>query len=131
MAVFPPDLDRITVTGISATGHHGVFPHEKRDGQTFVADVTLGLDLSAAGRTDDLTTTVDYGILAQQVNADIAGDPLDLIEALAERVARTCLGHPPVRAVTVTIHKPQAPIPVPFGDTSVTITRVRRPARAG
>lgn len=125
MAVFPAHLDRITVTGISAVGHHGVFPHERRDGQQFVVDVTLGMDLSEAGRADDLTATVDYGVLAHQVSDDITGEPLDLIEALAERIARTCLGHARVLAVTVTVHKPEAPIQVPFGDTSVTITRVR------
>ncbi len=125
MALFPPELDRITVTGIRATGHHGVFPEERRSGQPFVVDVALGLDLSAAGATDDLTATVDYGVVARQVVDDIAGEPLDLIEALAERIARSCLGHPPVRAVEVTVHKPEAPIPVPFGDTSVTIIRTR------
>lgn len=125
MAVFPDHLDRITLTGITAVGHHGVFPYEKRDGQEFVVDVTLGLDLSEAGRADDLAATVDYGDLARQVNDDITGEPLDLIEALAERIARTCLVHARVLAVTVTVHKPEAPIPVPFGDTSVTITRVR------
>lgn len=125
MAVFPQDLDRITLTGIEAVGHHGVFPFERRDGQPFRVDVTLGLDLSAAGRSDDLADTVDYGTLARQVSDDITGEPLDLIEALAERIARSCLGDGRVQAVTVTVHKPQAPIPVPFGDTCVTITRVR------
>ncbi|QGF25169.1 dihydroneopterin aldolase [Raineyella fluvialis] len=118
-------MDRIAVTGIRAIGHHGVYPEEKRDGQPFVVDVTLGLDLSAAGLADDLTATVDYGVVARQVCDEIAGEPLDLIEALAERIARTCLAHQPVLAVEVTVHKPQAPIPVPFGDTSVTITRTR------
>lgn len=125
MALFPPGLDRITVTGIRAIGHHGVFPEEKRAGQPFVVDVTLGLDLSVAGLSDDLTATVDYGTVARQIRDDIVGEPLDLIEALAERIARTCLDHPAVRAVEVTVHKPEAPIPVPFGDTSVTITRAR------
>lgn len=125
MALFPPGLDRITVTGIRAIGHHGVFPEEKRAGQPFVVDVTLGLDLSVAGLSDDLTATVDYGTVARQIRDDIVGEPLDLIEALAERIARTCLGHPAVGAVEVTVHKPEAPIPVPFGDTSVTITRAR------
>lgn len=125
MATFPPGLDRIALTGIEATGYHGVFPEERRNGQKFRVDVTVGLDLSAAGRTDDLTDTVDYGVLARQVSDDIAGEPLDLIEALAERIARTCLLDSRVQAVTVTVHKPEAPIPVPFGDTSVTITRVR------
>ena len=125
MAIFPADLDRIALRGIRARGRHGVFPEERRDGQEFVADVTLGLDLSTAGRTDDLTATVDYGALAQQVSDDIAGEPLDLIEALAERIAASCLGHPSVRAVEVTVHKPQAPMPVRVDDTAVGITRIR------
>lgn len=125
MAVFPPGLDRITLTGIVATGYHGVFPHEKRDGQKFGVDVTLGLDLSDAASTDDLAATVDYGVVAQQVCEVIEGEPYDLIESLAQRIADTCLDHDRVEAVDVTVHKPQAPIAVPFTDTTVRITRTR------
>ena len=87
------DRDRVTLTGIAAIGHHGVFDFERERGQRFVVDLTCSLDLGPAAGTDDLTLTVDYGALAQAVVADIQGDPLNLIEALADRIARTCLSY--------------------------------------
>ncbi len=117
--------DRITIRGIRGTGHHGVFDHERADGQPFVVDVTLSLDTSAAGRSDVLARTVDYGDVANQVHAVIVGEPVDLIETLAERIADICLGWEAVEQVEVTVHKPQAPIAVPFDDVEVSITRGR------
>lgn len=119
--------DTITLTGITAEGFHGVFDHERRDGQPFVVDVVLHADLQPAGLSDDLTRTAHYGELAEQVAAIIAGEPLNLIEALAERIAAAVLsGFPLIGAVDVTVHKPQAPITVPFGDVAVTIHRERQ-----
>ncbi|WP_221933652.1 dihydroneopterin aldolase [Aeromicrobium piscarium] len=118
-------LDRITLTGIRAVGHHGVFDHERREGQPFLADVVLWLDLAPAARTGDLEATVDYGTLGQQVHDVLAGEPVDLIETVAERIADVGLGHAGVHRVEVTVHKPQAPIPVPFGDVAVTVIRSR------
>lgn len=119
----PHTLDRITLTGLRARGHHGVLAEERRDGQEFAVDVTLELDLAAAGASDDLAETVDYGTLATSVISDIVGPPVQLIESLAERIARTCLADPRVDAVEVTVHKPSAPIPVEFGDVAVTVRR--------
>ncbi|MFF2634236.1 dihydroneopterin aldolase [Microbacterium sp. NPDC058021] len=118
-------LDEIAVTGIRAYGHHGVYPDERREGQEFVADVVLYLSTAAAARSDDVTDTVHYGELAEQVAAILAGDPVDLLETLAARIADAVLGHALVERVRVTVHKPAAPIPVPFGDVTVTITRGR------
>lgn len=120
--------DHITVTGIRARGYHGVFEHEKRDGQEFVADVTVYTDLRGASGSDSLTDTVNYGDLAELVVAEIEGAPTDLIETLAERIAAATLQRWPVPRVRVTVHKPYAPIPVPFGDVSVTIERGTRAA---
>lgn len=117
--------DRVTLTGIAAVGHHGVFDFERERGQRFVVDLTCTLDLAPAARSDDLAHTIDYGTLAQAVVADIQGDPLNLIEALADRIARTCLVHDAVRSVEVTVHKPQAPVPVEFADVAITLTRSR------
>ena len=117
--------DTIRLTGLRATGFHGVFDHERRDGQEFVVDAVLEVDLRAAGASDDLADTVNYGTLAQALHDDVTGEPLDLIEALAERLAATCLRDPRVSAVEVTVHKPQAPVPVPFGDVAVTVRRAR------
>jgi len=118
--------DRITLTGLAVFGHHGVFDHEKRDGQTFLVDITLWLDLGPAAATDDLTQTVHYGELAELAAAVVAGPPKDLIEAVAGEIADLVISSFPVHAVEVTIHKPSAPIPLTFADVSVTIRRSTR-----
>jgi dihydroneopterin aldolase len=115
--------DRITLTGLAVFGHHGVFDHEKRDGQTFLVDITLWLDLGPAAATDDLARTVHYGELAELAAAVVAGPPRDLIESVAGDIADQVAARFPVHAVEVTIHKPSAPIPLTFADVSVTIRR--------
>jgi dihydroneopterin aldolase len=116
---------RIALSGISARGYHGVFEHERVDGQDFVVDVVLQVDLSTAAASDDLADTVDYGGLAAAVVADIERDPLNLIEALAARIAETCLRFARVTSAEVTVHKPQAPMPVRVADVAVTLVRAR------
>lgn len=118
-------LDQIRLTGITAVGYHGVFDFERREGQTFIADVIVHLDTRRAAARDDLAHTLHYGELAQQVSAVLSGDPVDLIETVAERIAATVLAHAIVQAVDVSVHKPQAPIEVPFGDVVVRIHRDR------
>lgn len=118
--------DRIELRGLSATGYHGVFDHERRDGQTFVVDVALELDLERAATSGDLAHTVHYGELAEQVHAIIAGDPVDLIETLALRIVNVCLGHEAVCWASVTVHKPEAPIEVAFSDVAVTMERSKQ-----
>lgn len=117
--------DHITLTGLRASAFHGVLEHERRTGQVFVIDVTVWLDLAAAAASDDLDLTVHYGELAEQVVAAVEGEPVDLIETVAERVALVALSHAPVTRALVTVHKPNAPISVPFADVSVTIERTR------
>jgi len=118
-------LDRITLTGLRASAFHGVFEHEKTDGQDFFIDVTVHLDFAAAAANDELEQTVHYGVLADEVVAAVESNPVDLIETVAERVAQVALAHTSVQLVDVTIHKPSAPITVPFADVSVSITRAR------
>lgn len=115
--------DRIRLSGLRVRGHHGVLPAERRDGQDFVVDVALELDLRPAAASDDLVATVDYGALAERLAAVVAGEPVDLLETLAGRLAEVCLQSPLVRGAEVTVHKPQAPIGVRFGDVSVTVIR--------
>lgn len=117
--------DRIALTGIRVRAHHGVFEFERVEGQEFVIDVAVAVDLAAAASGDDLDRTVHYGELAEAVVAAVERDPVDLIETVAERVAGVALGFPAVDEVEVTVHKPQAPITVPFTDVSVTIVRGR------
>ena len=104
-------------------GRHGVFDHEKRDGQDFVVDIVVWLDLSPAASTDDLTRTVHYGELAELAAGIVGGMPRDLIESVAGDIAAAVLRTFPVTAVEVTIHKPAAPIPLQFTDVSVTVHR--------
>ncbi len=118
-------MDRLRIGGIRAFGHHGVLDFERRDGQEFVVDVVLGIDAGPAARTDDLSATVDYGELAKRIQRAVETDPVDLIETLADRLARTCLTEPDVAWVEVTVHKPRAPIGVAFEDVSLTINRRR------
>ena len=118
-------VDRITLTGVRAFGFHGVYPDEKREGQEFVIDAVLALSLRRAAETDDVVDTVHYGELAERLVAVVEGEPVDLLETLAQRLADDVLSDARVDAVTITVHKPQAPITVPFGDVSVTITRGR------
>jgi len=118
-------VDEITLTGVRAFGHHGVYADEKRDGQEFVVDVTLRLPLHLAAVTDDVSDTVHYGELAERIVDIVEGEPADLLETVAQRIADDVLADPRVESVTVTVHKPAAPITVPFGDVAVTIRRGR------
>jgi dihydroneopterin aldolase/2-amino-4-hydroxy-6-hydroxymethyldihydropteridine diphosphokinase len=118
-------MDHIFLTGLRAEGFHGVFPDERRDGQTFLIDVSIGLALGQAAEHDDLAQTVHYGELASRIVENVESDPVDLIETVAEGICALVLTDSRIDEVTVTLHKPQAPITVPFGDVAVTMTRRR------
>jgi dihydroneopterin aldolase len=117
--------DELTLTGLRARAYHGVFAHERENGQEFVIDVTVWIDSQAAATGDDLAKTVHYGILAEEVVSAVERDPVDLIETVAQRIADVALAHPGVLRTRVTLHKPSAPITVPFADVSITIERTR------
>ncbi|KAB7789212.1 2-amino-4-hydroxy-6-hydroxymethyldihydropteridine diphosphokinase [Bifidobacterium cebidarum] len=117
-------MDTITLTGVSANGTHGVLDFEHQRAQPFIVDVTLYLDLLAAGQSDALDDTVDYGRVAKSIVAVIEGEHVDLIEKLAQSIAERILEIPQIVKVDVTVHKPHAPITVPFADVAVSITRV-------
>lgn len=117
--------DRVTLRGLRARGRHGCLPAERELGQEFIVDVALGLDIRPAAAGDDLSRTVDYGALADRLVAVVEGEPVNLIETLAERLAACCLDVAQVEDVEVTVHKPNAPIPHPFTDVAVTIHRSR------
>ena len=107
-------------------GNHGVFEHERRDGQDFVVDLTVWLDLSAAADTDDLAGPPDYGALAGLAAEVVGRSARDLIETVAIEIAdRVLAADPRLEAVEVTLHKPSAPIPLTFADVAVTIRRSR------
>jgi 7,8-dihydroneopterin aldolase/epimerase/oxygenase len=117
--------DELAIVGLECWGHHGVFAHERREGQVFLVDLVLGLDTLSAAGSDDLSETVDYGSLAMSVKAAVEKDPVDLIETLAQRIADLCLLQSRVEWVRVTVHKPDAPIDATFSDVALTITRTQ------
>ena len=117
--------DRIELRGLTVRGNHGVFDFERRDGQEFVVDVTVWLDLGPAAASDDLTKTLHYGELAELAAGIVAGEPYDLIESVAGKIADEVLRDERLSAVEVTVHKPSAPIPLTFDDVAVTVRRDR------
>jgi 7,8-dihydroneopterin aldolase/epimerase/oxygenase len=117
--------DRIVLRGLRVRGHHGVFEYERREGQDFLVDLVVWLDLAAAVGSDDLADTLHYGELAERVAAIVAGPPVNLIEVVAGRVADEVLTDARVQAVEVTVHKPQAPIPQDVADVAVVVHRTR------
>lgn len=113
----------ITLTGLRARGFHGVLDEERAHGQAFVVDAVLEVERPLVA--DELDTTVDYGALAEALVGDIEGEPVALIETLAGRLVAICLEHRAVRRATITVHKPAAPIEVPFSDVAVTLSGTR------
>jgi 7,8-dihydroneopterin aldolase/epimerase/oxygenase len=121
--------DRIELRGLAVPGRHGVFDHERAEGQDFVVDITVWIDLADAAATDDLADTYDYGALARLAAEVVAGPPRNLIEAVGGEIADRVMGDQRVHAVEVVVHKPQAPIPQQFADVAVVVRRSRRGGR--
>ena len=121
--------DRIELRGLTVRGHHGVFDHERADGQDFVVDVTVWIDLAAAAASDDLADTLDSGRLAQRAADIVGGPPRNLIETVAGEIADDVMNDERVHAVEVVLHKPDAPIPLSFSDVAVVARRSRRGGR--
>ncbi len=115
--------DVIAIRGITAHARHGVYDWEREQGQTFRVDAVLELDTAPAAAGDDLEKTVDYAGLAQQLHAVLTGEPVALLETLAQRLADVCLAAPLVDAVEITVHKPEARLGVSFADVTVSIRR--------
>lgn len=121
--------DRIELRGLKVRGQHGVFDHERANGQDFVVDITVWIDLASAGTTDDLADTYDYGALAQLAADVVAGPARNLIETVGAQIADQVMDDERVHAVEVAVHKPQAPIPQQFADVAVVVRRSRRGGR--
>jgi dihydroneopterin aldolase len=117
------ELDRVSLVGLRAFGRHGVLADERINGQEFIIDAVLWLDTRPAAATDDLTQTVSYADVAHQLHKIVTGEPVQLIETLAERLADACLAYERIEQVEITVHKPSAPIPLPFKDVTVTVRR--------
>ncbi|MEJ1154422.1 dihydroneopterin aldolase [Microbacterium marmarense] len=117
--------DEIALTGLTVFGNHGVYDSERREGQNFIVDLTMYVDTRAAAASDDVRDTVHYGEIAQRVADIVAGEPVNLLEALAERIAVSLLTIERIGRVRVTLHKPNAPIALSFDDVSVSIERAK------
>lgn len=117
--------DRIALRGLRVYGHHGVLEHERRQGQEFIIDAVLWLDAAPAAAADDLSRTVSYAEIADRLVSLAGGEPVQLIETLAERLAMACLAEPVVEEAEITVHKPHAPIAHIFSDVAVTVRRGR------
>jgi 7,8-dihydroneopterin aldolase/epimerase/oxygenase len=121
--------DRIELHGLKVHGRHGVFEHERTNGQDFLVDVTVWIDLARAAASDDLADTYDYSALARLATDIVAGPPRNLIESVGGEIADRVMADERVHAVEVVVHKPQAPIPQQFGDVAVVVRRSRRGGR--
>ena len=118
-------LDVIHLSGLEVFAHHGVFPEERENGQTFVVDLDVEYDASGASRSDDVADTINYVELAAVVHEAVANDPVDLLETLAIRVLTRVFSFPQATHASVTIHKPSAPMPVSLAGVSITVSRSR------
>jgi len=121
--------DRIELRGLTVRGRHGVFDHERANGQDFVVDITVWIDLAEAAASDDLADSYDYSALAQLAADVVAGPPRKLIEGVGSAIAEQVMADERVHAVEVAVHKPQAPIPHQFADVAVVVRRSRRGGR--
>ena len=111
----------IALKGLGALANHGVYDFERTQEQRFSADVLMLIE--TAGTTDDIAATVSYADIADETMAVLTGNPVDLIETLAETIASRVMSHEGVVGTEVTVHKPDAPINHPFADVSVTVRR--------
>lgn len=117
------ELDSISFERLRVRANHGVYEHEREEGQDFFIDATVWTDTRAAAQSDDIDDTVHYGQLMRAIHASAEDEPVDLLETLAERLARVALSFRGAQAVRITIHKPEAPVPLDFADVSVSILR--------
>jgi dihydroneopterin aldolase len=115
--------DRIEIHSISAHGFHGVYPEERKNGQRFLVDLSLTLKSKKASKSDLLEDAIDYSKVIAAVNKILSGDPVNLIEHLAEVIAEKILKEFPVKSVEVVVHKPDAAVGVEVGDIAVRIIR--------
>lgn len=119
-------MDKIELAGLEYFCYHGCLPEERQQGQKFLVDVKLYLDLKKAGNSDNLTATVNYAEVYEDIKKIVTGEPYNLIEAVAEKIAAVILAkYAAVKKLKVTVHKPSAPIAGKFRDVAVSLRRKR------
>ena len=120
-------MDVIKLMGMEFLGFHGCLTRERAQGQTFIIDLEMELDLALAGATDDIAATVNYADIFTEVKNIVEGEPVRLIETLAERIAsKILLDYQKIQKIHVTVHKPHAPIAGKFQEAAVKITRTQQ-----
>lgn len=124
-------MDKIYIKGLELFAYHGVNPEEKRDGQTFLLDVTLSADLTAARQSDDLSDTVNYAAVRKTIQRAFTAQSYDLIERAAQVVCEAVLReHPRVESITLLLKKPDAPMNAKFDYVAVEL-QLSRPKGKG
>lgn len=116
-------LDHISLVGIEERGRHGMLDHERQDGQLFLVDADIYLDLHGAGASDRIEDTVDYSQISALISRIITGPPCDLLEKVAAQIAEETLELENVQAVRICLHKPEAPLGLEKQDVKLTIWR--------
>ena len=124
-------MDKIMMNGLRFIANHGVLPQEKLMRQPFVVDLELYFDMHAAGQSDDVRDTVDYNEVYLTVKKIMEGKSRNLLEALAERIAKQLLENFPILSVKIRISKPEAPVDGLFDSFGIEIERVRPVRREG
>jgi dihydroneopterin aldolase len=118
--------DHVFIKGLALHAYHGVMPHEGKVGQTFTLDITLDIDLGPASRSDRLADTISYDQVATVASEAFCSQRYRLVEAAAGAVAKAILARfTRVTGVSVTVHKPHAPVAATFDDIGVSIYRAR------
>lgn len=117
--------DLIEIRGLHLRGHLGVTPEERAQEQPLVVSIAARVDTRLASATDDLGATLDYEEAVREIAKIVSSESYQLVETLADRIARTLLGHGAVLDVWVRVAKPQAPLPEPVDEVAVEITRSR------
>lgn len=119
-------MDKIYLNEMQFYGYHGVFPEETKLGQRFIVDLVIELNLKEAGKTDDLSKTINYGDAYQTVKDIVEGHPLKLLESVAEKIAGNLLSdYSLISSCTVKVIKPDPPIPGHYKSVAVEIVRGR------
>ena len=117
--------DHIIIKGIGGFGYHGVFDHERKNGQNFSIDLDIELKNKKAGKSDSIDDAVDYSKVSNLAHRILVGEPVNLIERVAELIAKAILVEFPAKSVEVVVHKANAPVGLPVSDIAVRIKRSR------
>jgi dihydroneopterin aldolase len=116
-------MDKIRINNIQLFAYHGVADEEQLLGQKFEIDVELNVDLSIAGKSDDLSKTVDYSYIYEIIKNEFCNSKFRLLETVAEKISEKLLNIELIQLVIIKIRKPNAPINGNFDSVEIEIER--------